>query len=94
MDALLGTGFRGEPSQRYAALIDWANQTKANNGIAIIAVDIPSGLDGTTGMPSAATIKANKTIAFHAAKTGLLKPGAKPFVGRLHIVDIGIPDRI
>ena len=56
-----------------------------------LAVDLPSGLDCDTGQISTATLRADHTCTFVAPKPGLLVPEAKPYVGQLHVVDIGAP---
>ena len=58
---------------------------------AMVAIDVPSGLDCDTGAPSNATIRADLTITFVAAKTGLTMEGAAPYVGRVEVADIGVP---
>ncbi len=88
IDALLGTGFRGEVRSPTAELIEAVN---AANKRAVVAVDVPSGLDCNTGDPSNATVRADLTITFVAAKTGFVVPAAAPYVGRLEVADIGAP---
>ena len=88
IDALLGTGFRGEVRSPTAELI---NEINAAAKRAVVAVDIPSGLDCDTGAPSNATIHADLTITFVAKKTGLTAAAAAPYVGRIEVVDIGVP---
>ena len=56
-----------------------------------LAVDLPSGLDCETGTPAAHTVRAAETCTFVAAKTGFLAPQAAPYLGRLHVLDIGVP---
>jgi hydroxyethylthiazole kinase-like uncharacterized protein yjeF len=66
----------------------------SSSGPVIVAVDCPSGLDCDTGQIDKHTIPAHETITFAAAKPGLLTfPGAA-LVGRLHIGDIGLPDKL
>lgn len=85
VDAILGTGFNGEvrgPAR--AAITAWpAGWT--------IAVDVPSGLDADTGQVGGACIRATVTITFQAAKLGFRAPEAQPWLGQLHVADIGIP---
>lgn len=90
VDAILGTGAQGEPREPYASAIDRLNAS----GVPILAVDVPSGLDCDTGEPAKHTIRAQQTCTFVAAKPGFLRPAAQPYVGRLHIVDIGAPRKL
>lgn len=87
VDALLGTGARGEPRPPLDRVIDTLN----GSGLPIVAVDLPSGLDCDTGEPAQHTIRAAHTCTFVAPKPGLLMPEAAAYVGQLHIVDIGAP---
>jgi NAD(P)H-hydrate epimerase len=93
VDALLGTGFRGAVRPEMAAIIKACNDAGAqtNGQAVVVAVDVPSGLDGDTGLPSDPTIKADLTVTFVAAKSGFLKPEAKPYLGRLVVTGIGTP---
>jgi NAD(P)H-hydrate epimerase len=59
-----------------------------------LAVDLPSGLDCDTGQPSPATVRADHTCTFVAPKVGFLRPDAAPYVGQVHVVDIGAPRRL
>jgi NAD(P)H-hydrate epimerase len=88
IDALLGTGFRGTVRSPTAELIQRMNAAAKR---ATVAIDMPSGLDCDTGAPSNATIRADLTITFVAAKTGLTVGGAAPYVGRVEVADIGVP---
>ena len=88
VDALLGTGFGGEVRSPTAELIDALGQAPRR---AIVAIDVPSGLDCDTGAPSNATIRADLTITFVAAKSGFSAESAAPYVGRVAVVDIGAP---
>jgi NAD(P)H-hydrate epimerase len=90
VDALLGTGARGEPRPPIDAVIDQLNAAAAPK----LAIDLPSGLDCDTGQPARHTIRAAETCTFVTAKTGFLAPTAAPYVGRLHVLDIGVPRKI
>lgn len=90
VDALLGTGARGEPRPPFDAAIDCINRSTARK----LAVDLPSGLDCDTGQPSGHTVRADHTCTFVAAKTGFLAPGAAHYTGQVHVVDIGIPRKL
>ena len=59
-----------------------------------LAVDLPSGLDCDTGQPSRHTIRADETCTFVTAKAGFFAPAAAGYVGRLHVLDIGVPRKL
>jgi ADP-dependent NAD(P)H-hydrate dehydratase / NAD(P)H-hydrate epimerase len=87
VDALLGTGFAGDPHGPAAAAIDALNESHAS----VVAVDVPSGVDASTGVVSTRAVRAAVTVTFHAAKPGLwINPG-KTHAGEVHVIDIGIP---
>lgn len=87
VDALLGTGFRGEVRDHYAEIVTLIN----NSQKPVISVDLPSGLHANTGFVGGHCIKAAKTVAFGLPKPGqLLYPGTE-YVGTLEVIDIGIP---
>jgi hydroxyethylthiazole kinase-like uncharacterized protein yjeF len=88
VDALLGTGSQGTPRGTIAELINLANAAPRARRV---AVDIPSGLDGDTGEAAEPCFRADATVTFVAAKLGCTKPAAEPFVGRIVVVDIGVP---
>jgi NAD(P)H-hydrate epimerase len=88
VDALLGTGFSGEVRPPLDAIIRRINRLQ---GPKVVAVDLPSGLDCDTGHPSDATIRADLTVTFVAPKAGFTQPAAVPYVGRVVVVDIGVP---
>lgn len=90
IDALLGYGSKGNPREPMAAVIRRADAS----GIPILAVDLPSGLDATTGQPGDPSIVARATVTFGLPKTGLLDPKARSFVGELYLADISMPRRI
>ncbi|MEQ8849270.1 NAD(P)H-hydrate epimerase [Botrimarina sp.] len=87
VDALLGTGASGDPRPPYDTLIDWANDQPARR----LAIDLPSGLDCDTGKPFAPTFRADHTVTMVAEKKGFSAESARPFVGEVHVVDIGVP---
>src|ERR671935_1741389 len=66
IDALFGTGFRGEPRPDAAALIDGMNGA----GVPIVSVDLPSGVDASTGEVAGAAVRAAVTVTFHGRKVG------------------------
>ncbi len=87
VDALLGTGAAGDPRP---PLNDAIAQMNAAPGIKV-AVDVPSGLGGDDGRPGTPTFQADHTCTFVAAKPGLVLDSAKPYVGEIHLLDIGAP---
>jgi NAD(P)H-hydrate epimerase len=89
VDALLGTGATGAPREPIATAIRWANAQPCRR----LALDVPSGLDCDSGVTSPAAFHAEATCTFVAAKPGLLLPAAAPYVGQVHVVDIGVPPR-
>ncbi|MBE0598941.1 MAG: NAD(P)H-hydrate dehydratase [Desulfuromonadales bacterium] len=87
IDALLGTGLTSEVGGVYAVAIDWINRADRP----VFAVDIPSGVDASTGAVLGRAVRADVTGTFAAAKLGhALHPGAA-LVGELTVVEIGIP---
>ena len=90
VDALLGTGARGEPRPPLDAVIDQLNAAAAKR----LAVDLPSGLDCDTGAAAQHTIRADETCTFVAMKRGFATPGAEQYTGRIHVLDIGAPRRL
>lgn len=90
VDAMLGTGARGEPREPIASAIDWMNAQPARK----LAVDVPSGLDCDTGEPADHTVRADHTCTFAATKVGFAVAHAKQFLGTIHVFDIGVPPRL
>jgi NAD(P)H-hydrate epimerase len=87
IDALLGTGLTGEVTGLYREVIVLINET----GCPVLAVDIPSGLDGATGKPLGTAVVANTTVTFQLPKKAFQNPAARNYTGELRVVDIGIP---
>ena len=90
IDALLGTGFAGSPREPVAAAIRAINAA-GEAGARIIACDVPSGVDASTGEVAGDAVHADHTVTFHAAKPGLWLAPGKSHAGQVTIVDIGIP---
>jgi ADP-dependent NAD(P)H-hydrate dehydratase / NAD(P)H-hydrate epimerase len=87
VDALLGTGFAGEPHGAVAEAIDAVNAAAAR----VVSVDVPSGVDASTGVVAGRAVRASLTVTFHTAKPGLwIRPG-KAHAGEVQTIDIGIP---
>jgi NAD(P)H-hydrate epimerase len=87
LDALIGYGLTGNPRGRIAEWIDWMNRS----GSPILALDAPSGLDTTSGVPGDPCVRASATLTLALPKTGLLAPEARPYVGELFLADISVP---
>jgi NAD(P)H-hydrate epimerase len=88
VDALLGTGFAGQPRPPLDAAIRAINEAEKSK---VVAVDLPSGLDCDTGQPSDPCVRADLTVTFIARKTGFDKAPAPEYLGRVVVADIGIP---
>ncbi|MGH2971018.1 MAG: NAD(P)H-hydrate dehydratase [Gaiellaceae bacterium] len=88
VDALFGTGFAGEARPDAAALIERMNGSAAP----VLAVDIPSGVDASTGEVSGAAVHADATVAFHGRKTGLVVAPGRFHAGSVYVADIGLDE--
>ena len=87
VDGLLGTGIRGAPREKYAAAIRAANEAPG----AVVSLDTPSGVDGTTGWVRGAAARADVTVAFGWPKLGTLLYPGREWCGRIVAVEIGFP---
>lgn len=90
VDALYGSGLQGPVRPPHDCVIAAINASPGK----VFAVDIPSGLDADTGEPLGATIRARHTATFVAAKQGFANPAALPWLGEVHVVDIGAPRQL
>jgi ADP-dependent NAD(P)H-hydrate dehydratase / NAD(P)H-hydrate epimerase len=89
VDALLGTGAAGAPRGAVAEAI----AAIGSAGVPVVSVDIPSGVDASTGEVPGAAVTADLTVTLHAEKAGLrIMPGLG-HAGRVEVAPIGIPDR-
>jgi NAD(P)H-hydrate epimerase len=89
VDAILGTGFAGEPRGPARGAIEAINAAGAH--AVVIACDVPSGVDGSTGEVVGAAVRADATATFHAGKPGLWIAPGKSLAGDVTVIDIGIP---
>jgi NAD(P)H-hydrate epimerase len=87
VDGIIGYSLSGAPHGVAADLIRWANAS----GAPILALDIPSGVDGTTGSAYEPAIRARATMTLALPKTGLDEPNVEEYVGELYLADIGVP---
>ena len=90
IDSLIGYGLEGNPRDRAATIIKDANAS----GRPILALDVPSGMNATTGEAYDPCIKATATLTLALPKTGFLAPRASPYVGDLYLADISIPRKV
>jgi len=89
VDALFGTGFSGEPRADAAALIERINAHPAK----VFSIDIPSGVDSSTGEVPGAAVAADATVTFHGRKLGVVVAPGRFHAGRVHLADIGLEPR-
>jgi NAD(P)H-hydrate epimerase len=87
VDAILGTGFEGAPREPAAGAIRAINEC----GVPVVACDIASGVDASSGEVAGEAVEADMTVTFHAAKLGQRIAPGKRHVGELRAVPIGIP---
>jgi NAD(P)H-hydrate epimerase len=88
VDAIFGTGFEGEPRDPAAAAIAAIN----DSGAPVVAADIASGVDASTGQVAGVAVGAAITVTFHAPKLGHWIAPGKRHAGELRVAPIGIPD--
>jgi ADP-dependent NAD(P)H-hydrate dehydratase / NAD(P)H-hydrate epimerase len=89
VDALFGTGFRGDPRPEAAALIEAINAADAP----VLAVDIPSGVDASSGEVPGAAVRADLTVTFHGRKVGQEVAPGRFLCGDVVVADIGLAER-
>jgi hydroxyethylthiazole kinase-like uncharacterized protein yjeF len=89
IDALLGTGLRGAPRPETAAVIERINA----GGAPVLAVDIPSGVDASTGEVGGAAVRADVSVTMHAPKVGLAVGPGCFLSGEVVVADIGLEHR-
>ncbi len=88
IDGIFGTGFRGAPHGHMGEAIFFINSLHKP----VLSIDIPSGLNGSTGKVEKMAVKASLTVTFGLPKTGLLLLDGPAYAGRISVVDIGFPD--
>jgi len=86
VDALFGTGFRGAPREDAGALIERMN----SSGAPVVAVDVPSGVNASTGEVPGAAVEASLTVTFHGRKVGLAVGPGRSRAGDVAVADIGL----
>ena len=90
IDAIFGTGFRGEAKGEYGKVIDAIEAS----GLPVLAVDVPSGADAARGTVTGPAVRAVRTVTFAWPKAGLYLFPAAERVGELVVADIGIPHEL
>ncbi len=90
LDGMVGYSLRGRPKGAIADAVRWAKAQPAP----VLALDIPTGLDATTGETTQLTVKATATMTLALPKAGLAVLGAEEFTGQLYLADIGVPDAV
>ena len=86
IDALLGTGMKGAPREEAARVIERINASSSP----VVAVDIPSGVDASTGEVAGAAVRADLTVTMHGAKVGLAIAPGRFHAGEVVVADIGL----
>lgn len=86
LDALFGTGFHGEPRPDAAHQIEQINAA----GARVVAVDVPSGVDASTGEAAGAAVRAELTVTFHGPKVGIVVAPGRFHAGEIEVTDIGL----
>ncbi|OKY26836.1 bifunctional ADP-dependent NAD(P)H-hydrate dehydratase/NAD(P)H-hydrate epimerase [Thalassotalea sp. PP2-459] len=86
IDALFGIGYQGALKSELAKIINLVNGTN----ITIVSIDVPSGLNATTGYVATTAIRASETVTFIAAKQGLMTGQAADFVGQLYLATLSL----
>jgi len=84
IDSLLGYNIKGNPRGRYVDLINTINSSKAK----VVSLDLPSGLDPTTGKKGEPTVKADYVLTLALPKTGLKK------MKQVYLANLGIPQQL
>jgi len=86
VDALLGIGLHDAPREDVARMIERVNAA----GVPVVSIDVPSGVNASTGEIPGAAVRADATVTFGAAKVGLVVAPGRFFSGRVYVADIGL----
>jgi NAD(P)H-hydrate epimerase len=89
VDAMLGTGTRGQLRSPFAEIAEAINASRAM----VLAVDIPTGFDCDSGVVIGPCVKADWTVTFVALKNGFLRDSSPDYTGVIWISDIGVPEK-
>ncbi len=94
IDALFGTGLQRPVEGLFSSAVKLVNKFHDEMDIPVVAVDIPSGLNSDTGLPLGICVRADLTATYGLAKPGHFTHGGNGLVGKLQVVDIGIPPQV
>ena len=94
VDAVFGTGLSRPVEGFPKTLLESMNRARESHQAYTIAVDIPSGVNSATGDVMGLAVCADETVTFQCGKPGLYLHPGKQHAGRVHVVDIGIPQRM
>jgi NAD(P)H-hydrate epimerase len=83
---LLGIGLRDAPREDVARMIERINAA----GVPVVAIDVPSGVNASTGEVPGAAVRAQTTVTFGAAKVGLVVAPGRFYAGAVHVASIGL----
>ena len=89
IDAIFGTSFHGGVAGRFKPLIEWINGVKGSN---VISIDIPSGIEATTGDCRSVAVKADLTVTMALPKIGLYVGRGPEYSGAIAVADIQMPE--
>jgi hydroxyethylthiazole kinase-like uncharacterized protein yjeF len=90
VDALLGTGVRGELRDPIRTAVELINRARSAM-VPVLAIDTPTAVDLSSGQPSDPSVRADLTVTFHRPKTGLRTRLGAALAGRVLVAPIGIP---
>jgi len=87
IDSMIGYNLKGKLKSKIVTLIDWVNSSKSIK----VSLDVPSGIDSTTGIILSTCIHADFTMTLALPKIGFTKKSAKRYIGVLLLADISVP---
>jgi ADP-dependent NAD(P)H-hydrate dehydratase / NAD(P)H-hydrate epimerase len=90
VDGILGTGIRGEVTGFFADVIKFINSLEKF----VVAIDIPSGMNGNDGILDGVCVNANVTVTMGLPKQGFFEKKSLNYLGKLTVADIGIPNEL
>jgi len=94
VDALLGTGLKGDVQGLYREAIDAINRRAMESGAQVLSVDVPSGLSGNTGVVHGGAVRADVCVSFIGAKRGLFTAEGPQYSGQVLVDDLDVPGDI